>query len=232
VALNRPEVRNAFDETTIRELTEAFGNVTARVVVLRGNGPVFCAGADIAWMQRMADSPNNLADARAFAGMLALVDACPVPLVGVAHRAAFGGAIGLLAACDSVIAAPDTVFRFSEGRLGLAPAVISPYVVPKIGAGAARHLFLSARPFDAAAARDLGLVHEVADDVDAALAALVEDILASGPEALRASKALVKAIAPPPTLDAAAILAAARASDEAREGFSAFREKRSPRWAA
>ena len=167
VALNRPEVRNAFDEEVIAALTalarDAARDPTLRAIVLSGEGPAFCAGADLAWMMKSVaySRQDNLRDAEDLARMLELLDSLPVPLIGRVHGAALGGGVGLVAVCDIVVAADDTVFAFSETKLGILPAVISPYVLAKIGASAARELFLTGARFDAARARDLGLVHRI-----------------------------------------------------------------------
>ena len=240
IALNRPEARNALDEATITALLticeETARRDDVRAIVLRGNGPVFCAGADINWMERLsvADEAANRADAHRFARMLSALDSLPQPLISCVHGAAIGGAVGLVAACDAVIASAEAFFQFSEARIGLAPATIAPLVARKIGAAQARYLFLSARRFDARRAETLGLVHEIVsapDDLDSATGRLLDDILAGGPSALATIKAMLRGVTAHATPDSMAdLLADVRVSDEAREGFQAFREKRSPKW--
>jgi methylglutaconyl-CoA hydratase len=244
VRLDRPEVRNAFDENLAAALKAAFQSLgheaAVRVVVLRGSGDFFCAGGDLNWMRRAAalPLPGNRADARAFAGAFAAVDGCPKPVVARVAGAALGGGAGLVAASDVAVAAESAVFGFPEVKLGLIPAAISPYVIGKIGWSQARRLFLTGERFDARTAAALGLVHRVVADaaLDAALDETVQQLLSSAPEACTRVKALLRRLnplAPTPTylnLTAGAI-AEARASGEAREGLAAFLEKRKPRWA-
>jgi methylglutaconyl-CoA hydratase len=244
VTLNRPEVRNAFDERLIAELSawteRAAADSTLRCAVLAGAGKAFCAGADVAWMAKTADysREENLRDAAAAARMFDALDRLPVPLIGRIHAAALGGGAGLAAVCDIAIADEPCVFGFTEVRLGLVPALISPYVVAKIGRSAARALFLTGRRFDARRACELGLVHAVvpADDLDASVAAHVDDVLASGPQAIAAAKALVADIWSRPPAEVAALtadtIAARRASDEGQEGLRAFLGGRKPAWNA
>ena len=227
VTLNRPDVRNAFNEVVIRELTDWAATVTlgggVRVAVLAGAGSVFCAGADLTWMARMAayTHDENVRDASAAAAMYA----------------ALGGGAGLAAVCDVVVADTQTVFGFTEVKLGLAPAVISPYVVAKIGVSAARELFLTGIQIDAERARAIGLVHTtgIADQLDAIVALYVQEMLAAGPEAIAAAKALIRTVASRRPEDVMALtaetIAERRASAEGQEGLKAFLEKRKPRWA-
>jgi methylglutaconyl-CoA hydratase len=242
VSLNRPDVRNAFNEGTITELTWWADSVSCdpgvRAVVLAGHGPVFCAGADLEWMRRMATFTHqqNLDDASDMARMFLTLDRLPMPVVGRVHGAAMGGGVGLAAICDIVVAADDTQFGLTEVRLGLIPAVIAPYVIARIGRSAARELFLTGARFAASRARELGLVHAVvpADALDAAVRAYLDDILAGAPGALRAAKHLIAECCRRSTTEAATLCAEAiaerRASAEGQEGVRAFLEKRKPRW--
>jgi len=242
IALARPEVRNAFDDELIGELTAAFAAVAAesatRVVVLQGDGPSFCAGADIAWMRKAGGygRSENEADAARMANMLRAIDLCPKPVLALAHGHAIGGGVGLVAAADIAIAAEGTVFSLAEVKLGILPAVISPYVLRAIGARQARDLFLTGERFDAAHALRIGLVHAVVPgaELEAAAGRKIAALLSSGPEAVEAAKKLIARM-PGLSPEAATALtvetiAARRASEEAREGLSAFLEKRAPRW--
>lgn len=231
VTLARPEKRNAFGPPLIAELTEAFSDVgPARAVVLRADGPSFSAGADIEWMRASAElSPEeNLADALRLRRMLEAIDRCPAPVVCRVHGHAVGGAVGLVAAADVAIAADDAVFGFPEVRLGISPAVISPFVLRRVGEGPARRYFLTGERFGAAEALRIGLVHEVAGDLDAAVARVVEALLAGGPEAVRAAKRLV--LDAPLGDETADRIAELRASAEGQEGLRAFLERRPPAW--
>jgi methylglutaconyl-CoA hydratase len=243
VTLNRPEIHNAFDETLIASLTAAFvsldGNADVRVVVLAGAGKSFCAGADLNWMKRMAafDHAENLADAQALAAMLRAVHSLAKPTIARVHGHAFGGGVGLVAACDIALAVPEATFALSEAKLGLIPATIGPYVIEAIGARQARRYFLTAERFDAAEARRIGLVHEVvaADALDARIDALVATLRAAGPGAQLECKALIRGVAHRPIDDdvidgTARHIAAVRASPEGREGVAAFLAKRKPAW--
>jgi methylglutaconyl-CoA hydratase len=240
VWLNRPEVRNAFNDKLIAELAQAFTSVGdgIRAAVLGGQGNVFCAGADLDYMKRIGamSHQENMRDALALADMLAAVNACPVPLVGRCQKAAFGGAIGLLACCDTVIATGDAVFAFSEVRLGISPATIAPYVLAKIGETHARDLFLSGERWDAPRALAAGLVHRVVplEELDAAVDAKLTELLQAGPQAARATKKLIREVRGevPPALreSTARLIADLRGSDEGREGLSAFLEKRRASW--
>jgi methylglutaconyl-CoA hydratase len=231
VVLARPERRNAFDAALIAELAEAFADVgDARAVVLSGDGPSFCAGADVEWQRSSIDLSydENVEDAMRLYRMLAAVDGCPAPVVARVQGHALGGGSGLVACADIVVAARDAVFGFSEVRLGIAPAVISPFVVPRIGPGAARRLFLTGERFDAATALRIGLVHEIAEDLDAAVESVLAGLLAGGPEAVRAAKRLV--LERPEGEETARIAAARRTSPEGQDGLRAFLEKRPPAW--
>jgi methylglutaconyl-CoA hydratase len=250
VTLNRPDVRNAFNEELIAELTKWAESVTAtgpfdkaqrrpaRVAVLSGAGKVFCAGADLAWMSKMVGYTHeeNVRDARAMARMFEALDRLPIPLIGRIHGAALGGGAGLAAVCDIVVAAEDASFAFTEVKLGILPAVISPFVLAKIGRSAARELFLTGARFSAARAREIGLVHAVAGepDVDRLIAKYVNDLLTSAPEAVAAAKTLIGEVASAThtaateyTIDA---IAERRVSKEGQEGMSAFLAKRPPTW--
>ena len=230
VTLARPERRNAFDAALIAELTEAFADVDdARAVVLSGEGPSFCAGADVDWQRSSIDLTYdaNVEDAMRLYRMLEAIDSCPAPVVCRVHGFALGGGSGLVACADVAVAAPDAVFGFSEVRLGIIPAVISPFVLPKVGS-AARRYFLTGERFDAATALRIGLVHEVSEDPEAAVEGVVESILTSGPEAVRAAKRLVSER--PEGIDTARIAAERRTSAEGQEGLRAFLDKRSADW--
>jgi methylglutaconyl-CoA hydratase len=232
ITLAKPERRNAFDAELIAELHEAFADVgDARVVVLAGDGPSFCAGADVEWQRASIDLSfdENVEDARRLHAMMDAVDSCPAPVVARVQGFALGGGSGLVACADVVVAAPDATFGFTEVRLGIIPAVISPFVFAKIGAAAARRLFLTGERFDAETALRIGLVHEVVADLDAAVARLVGEILQSGPEATRAAKRLARERASHGE-ELARIAAGLRAGAEGQEGLRAFLEKRKPGW--
>ncbi|ACR31519.1 enoyl-CoA hydratase/isomerase family protein [Burkholderia glumae] len=243
VTLARPEVRNAFNETMIAELTAAFGELDAhdgiRAVVLAAEGPAFCAGADLSWMRRMAgySDDENRADARRLARMLEAVYRCGKPVIARVHGDAYAGGVGLVAACDVAIGAEPARFCLSEARLGLIPATIAPYVVRALGERAARRYFTTAEVFGSARAAQLGLIHEAvpAEVLDAAVAQLGDALRANGPGAVRAAKRLVAEVAGR-ALDDALIeqtadwIAATRAGAEAREGIAAFLDKRTPSW--
>jgi methylglutaconyl-CoA hydratase len=231
VTLARPERRNAFDAGVIAELTEAFADVgDARAVVLSGEGGAFCAGADVEWQRASIDLTyeENVADALRLYAMCESIDRCPAPVVARVHGYALGGGSGLVACSDVVIADAETIFGFTEVRLGIVPAVISPFVLPRIGTHARRY-FLTGERFGADVALRIGLVSEVADgDLDERVDAVVEHLLASGPAAVRAAKELVRAR--PGGKDAAEIAAARRTSAEGQDGLRAFLEKRKPGW--
>jgi methylglutaconyl-CoA hydratase len=231
ITLARPERHNAFDAELIGELAEAFVDVgRARAVVLAGEGRSFSAGADVDWMRSSVDLSfdENVADANALRRMLEAIDACPAPVVVRVQGNALGGGAGLVAAADIAIAARDAVFAFSEVKLGIIPAVISPFALAKIGPGAARRYFLTGERFDAETALRIGLVHELADDIDGAVDGVVGELLTSGPEAAREAKRLVRE-APPPE-ETARIAARLRSGEEGQEGLRAFLEKRTPSW--
>ena len=243
VTLDRPQVHNAFDDVLIAELTNVLDALNTdpavRVVVLAGAGASFSAGADIAWMRRMAGygEAENLADARALARLLRTLDRLAKPTVALVHGPAIGGGVGLVACCDIALAAGAAFFQLSEVKLGLTPAVISPYVIGAIGARAARRYMLSAERFDADEAWRLGLVHRVVPDgeLEAAGEALVAALSAGAPGAQADVKDLIAAVAGRPR-DAALIddtarrIARRRASEEGQDGLAAFLEKRRPRW--
>ena len=230
VTLARPERRNAFDAALIAELTEAFADVgDARAVVLAGEGQSFCAGADIEWQRSAVDLSyaENVEDALRLYGMCETIDRCPAPVVARVHGYALGGGSGLVACADVAIAAPDAVFGFSEVKLGIIPAVISPFVLPKIGAHARRY-FLTGERFDADTALRIGLVEEVAADLDTAVDRVVSELLTSGPDAVRAAKRLIRER--PAGEETAQIAARLRAGDEGQDGLRAFLDKREPGW--
>jgi methylglutaconyl-CoA hydratase len=231
ITLARPEVRNAFDAALIGELAEAFVDVgRARAVVLAGDGKSFSAGADVEWMRTSADLSyeENLADANALRQMLEAIDRCPAPVVARVQGHALGGGCGLVACSDVVVAAPDAQFAFSEVKLGIIPAVISPFALGKIGAAAARRYFVTGERFDAEAALRIGLVHEVAADLDAAVDRVVGELLSAGPTAARWAKRLVQERPDGP--ETARWIAERRTSAEGQEGLRAFLEKRPASW--
>lgn len=232
VTLARPASRNAFDAALIAELSEAFVDVgTARAVVLSGEGASFCAGADVEWMRASVDLDReaNVADANALRGMLEAIDRCPAPVVAVVHGHALGGGVGLVTVADIVLADPGTVFAFSEVKLGIVPAVISPYALRRIGESAARRYFVTGERFDAETALRIGLVHEVTSDLEAALARLLGELRTAGPRAVRHAKRLV--LDRPDGPETARLIAERRTSDEGQEGLRAFLERRRPAWA-
>ena len=233
VTMARPERRNAFDAALIAELTEAFRAIggDVRVVLLSGEGPSFCAGADVEWQRASIDLTfdENVEDALRLHAMLAALDSCPAPLVVRVQGYALGGGSGLVACADAAVAAPDATFGFSEVRLGIIPAVISPFVFDRIGAGAARSLFVTGERFDAETALRIGLVDQVTEDLDAAVERQVAAILRSGPQATRAAKRLTRE-RPSEAKELARIAAGLRAGDEGQEGLRAFLEKRDPSW--
>jgi len=246
VTLARPDVHNAFDASVIAELRAAFAALARetpaglRAVVLAGDGPSFCAGADIAWMRAAMelDVEGNEQDAMAMADMFEAIDQCPVPVVARVQGAALGGGMGLCAVADVVIAESGTRFGFTETRLGILPAVISPFVIAKIGESHARALFPGGRRFDALRAQRIGLVHEVVEGdaaLDSAVDQVIADLLAAGPTAARAAKAIVREVRGlghgSAKWHTARVIARQRTSDEAQEGFSAFSERRRPAWA-
>jgi methylglutaconyl-CoA hydratase len=242
VTLNRPEVHNAFNAELISELTAVFEALSAddsvRAIILRGNGKSFCAGADVNWMRESLDldESENIRDALRMSDMFAAIDQAPQAVIGRVHGAALGGGMGLLAVCDIVVAAADTRFGFTEARLGIIPAVISRFVVPKIGSSWARRLFLTAERFGADRAMEIGIVHDVVaeGDLDARMDALVPEILASGPRAVREAKVLISGLLERRDAErrsfTAERIAAMRTSAEGQEGLRAFLEKRKPEW--
>jgi methylglutaconyl-CoA hydratase len=243
VTLARPDVRNAFDDGLIEELTRAFREAgddpDVRVVVLSGEGASFCAGADVAWMRKAGgySRAENEADAGKMARMLRGIDACPKPVVALAHGAAIGGGVGLVAAADIAIAAEGTVFSLAEVKLGILPSVISPYVLRAIGPRSARDLFLTGDRFDAREAHRIGLVHRVvpAEELEEAGRRKVASLLSSGPEAVGVAKRLIEDVTGRNPEEAMPLtvrtIAERRASAEAKEGLTAFLEKRKPSWA-
>jgi methylglutaconyl-CoA hydratase len=233
VTLTRPERHNAFDAALIAALAGAFADVgDARCVVLAGEGRSFCAGADVEWQRVSIDLSfdENVEDAMRLYRMLEAIESCPAPVVARVQGFALGGGSGLVACCDIAVAAPDAVFGYSEVRLGIIPAVISPFVLPRIGPGAARRYMLTGERFDAETALRIGLVHEIAEDLEGAVDAVVEALLQGGPEAVRAAKQLIRE---QPTGEATAQIAAQRrTSEEGQDGLRAFLDKRRPRWLA
>jgi methylglutaconyl-CoA hydratase len=245
VYLNRPEVRNAFNDGVIAELSATFTRLGAdpalRAVVLGAHGKAFCAGADLAWMRQMADYSwaQNRADAQALADMLFTVYRCPLPVVGRIQGDCYAGGLGLAAVCDVLVAARGVQFCLSEARLGLLPATIGPYVVKALGEQASRRYFATAERFDAERAQALGFVHECvpAEALDATVDGIVAALVANGPAAVKACKALVQDVAGQPITpelraETARRIADIRASDEGREGVQAFLGKREPAWRA
>jgi methylglutaconyl-CoA hydratase len=243
VYLNRPEVRNAFNDGVIAELSAAFQQLGTdpdlRAIVLGGHGKAFCAGADLTWMRAMADYSweQNRADAAKLAEMLWTVWSCPLPVVGRVHGDCYAGGVGLAAVCDVLVAAEGVQFCLSEARLGLLPATIGPYVVRALGEQASRRYFVSAERFDAARAHALGFVHEcvAADTLDAKVNEIVATLVANGPAAVKACKQLVKDMARRPIdaalrEDSAHRIADIRASAEGKEGVQSFLNKRAPAW--
>jgi methylglutaconyl-CoA hydratase len=245
VFLNRPEVRNAFNDRVIVELTEAFRRLGAdsgiRAIVLGGHGKAFCAGADLSWMRSMAgfDWEQNRGDAQVLAEMLWELDRCPLPVVGRVQGDCYAGGMGLAAVCDVLVAAQGVHFCLSEARLGLLPATISPYVIRAMGAQQARRYFLTAERFSAEEARAMGFVHEVVapEALEPRVGEIVAMLVDNGPAAVKACKQLVHDVAGAPITaelraETARRIADIRASDEGREGVQAFLNKREPAWRA
>ncbi|HEU6446572.1 MAG TPA: enoyl-CoA hydratase-related protein [Gaiellaceae bacterium] len=231
VTLARPERRNAFDAELIGELREAFSDVgDARLVLLAGEGESFCAGADIEWQRSAIDLSfdENVEDAMRLFAMMKTIDDCPAPVVARIQGYALGGGSGVAAAVDIGIAAEDAVFGFSEVKLGIIPAVISPFVLPKIGESAARRYFLTGERFGAETALRIGLVHEVATNLDGAVDRVVGELLTSGPLAVREAKRLIRTR--PQGEETAQWAARMRASDEGQDGLHAFLERRKAAW--
>jgi methylglutaconyl-CoA hydratase len=243
VTLNRPELRNAFDDALIKRLRQTFDELAAdaavRVVILAGNGPAFCAGADLNWMKRMAGYgyDENLADARALAEMLAALDRLPKPTIARVHGPVFAGGTGLVAACDIAVGTPEAKFCLSEAKLGLSPATISPYVMRAMGERNARRYFLTAEVFGAEEAYRIGMLSMLVagSELDATISALSDHLLAGGPEAHAKIKDLIRAVAgrrPDDALvaETAKRIAEIRGTPEGKEGIASFLEKRKPAW--
>jgi len=243
VTLDRPEIRNAFDDALIAALTSVLRELDAdtavRAVVLAGNGPAFCAGADLNWMKRMAGFgyEQNLADAQALAGMLQTLDRMAKPTIARVHGPAFAGGVGLVAACDIAIGTPEAKFCLSEAKLGLSPATISPYVVRAMGERIARRYFLSAEVFDAGEAYRIGLLSMVSpsEELDGEIDEILKHLVQGGPQALAKIKDLIRRVSSGQIDDAmvgdtAARIAEIRVSPEGREGIAAFLAKRKPAW--
>lgn len=240
ISLNRPDAKNAFNETMISELRETFSAIpdAIRAVVLTGEGDAFCAGADVNWMRDSAKSSeaDNRKDAARMEAMFRAVDECPCPVVGRINGITLGGGMGLVACCDIVIAVDTAQFGFTEVRLGIVPAVISPYSLAKIGERAARRFFLTGELFDANQARILGLVHEVVreSELDASVGRVTDTLLKSGPKAVRTAKQLIRDVTRMDRDESRehtiATIARVRTSAEGQDGLSAFLEKRKPGW--
>ncbi len=243
ITLNRPELRNAFDDALIGSLLQAFDDIendpAVRVVVLAGNGPAFCAGADLNWMKRMAGYgfDENLADAQALAAMLAKLDRLPKPTIARVHGPVFAGGTGLVAACDIAVGTPEAKFCLSEAKLGLSPATISPYVLRAMGERLARRYFLTAEVFDAAEAYRIGMLSALVSpaELDPCIEGLAKHLLSGGPAAHAKIKELIRAVARRPVDDAlvaetAARIAEIRVSPEGREGIASYLEKRKASW--
>ena len=244
VRLNRPDVRNAFNAELIAALTSTFQELgsdeSVRAIVLSGEGKVFCGGADISWMRGSLDLTydQNVADAQAMSDMFRAIDRCPKPVIGKIHGAALGGGAGLAAVCDIVVASADAIFGFTEVKLGIIPAVISPFVLSKIGVSNARALFLTGERFDAKRALHIGLVHEVvvADTLDVCIERITDEIASAGPQAVAAAKALVPRVTEATYHESRDVTANAiayqRTSPEGQEGLRAFLERRKASWIA
>jgi len=243
VTLNRPEVRNAFNETVIEELNQVFQELaqmdTVRAIVLAGNGPAFCAGGDLNWMKKVAayTPEENLADAEQMADMLFQIYSCPKPVIAKIHGDCYAGGMGLAAVCDIAVAVDTANFCLSEVKLGLVPATISPYVIKAMGPNAARRYFITAERFSAKEAHRIGFVHEAVapDQLDATVDQIVKAILGNGPNAVMTAKWLVEDVTGAEIEDellayTAECIAEIRNSDEAREGVASFLEKRKPNW--
>jgi methylglutaconyl-CoA hydratase len=242
LALNRPDVRNAFDDTMVGELAAWAAAISAdstvRAVVISGAGPVFCAGGDLAWMAKTIEftQEQNVADALAASRMFTAIDTLPCPVIARVHGAALGGGAGLAAVCDIVVAEESATFGFTEVKLGIIPAVISPFALRKIGRSSARELFLTGRRFTAQHALEIGLVHTVvaSGELDRAVDAVLRDVLSAGPEAVASAKQLIRDVLDRPPDEAAELtaraLAARRVSEEGQHGLRAFLDRRKPRW--
>lgn len=237
VTLNRPDVHNAFNDELIAEAIEVFSGIEdGRAVVLRATGANFCAGADLNWMSRMVSytRDENIRDSAQLAKMYAVINECPLPVIGRIQGAAIGGGVGLVSVCDIALAARDSKFGLSEVKLGILPAVISPYVISKIGPSHARALFMTGERFDAQRALRIGLVHRIVDDLDAAVDETLAQLRTSGPEAVRECKKLIAHVAArdlaeavPYTIEA---IATRRVSAEGQQGMKAFIEKKKAPW--
>jgi methylglutaconyl-CoA hydratase len=247
LSLNRPDIKNAFNQKMIEELGRVFTHDVlkpeVKAIVFQGNGGMFCAGGDLNWMKRSIELTyeENLKDTTILTKMFATLNECPKPVVGIIEGAAIGGGVGLVSICDVVLATKETVFSLSEVRLGIVPACIGPFVVAKIGASQARALFVSAERFKAEKAKQIGLVHEVFEnraELDAYLATLTKNLLECGPKAMSVAKSLVLDLTWPERRDAipdpihyvSKTLAELRVGPEAQEGISAFLQKRKPSW--
>ncbi len=247
ISLNRPEVRNAFNEEVMDDLAQAFSvdatQKKVRAVVLSGEGPVFCSGGDLNWMKKAVDFSfeENLKETRKLTKMFSILNECPKPVIGLVHGAAIGGGVGLVSVCDIVVAVADTQFSLSEVKLGIVPACIGPFVISKIGASHARGLFLSAERFNAKKAYEIGLIHEVVADfsgLNVVLEQKLSNILHCSPHAMSAAKQLVLDLSWPekrasmtdPLEYVSKTLAELRISQEGQEGVRAFLEKRQPSW--
>ncbi len=240
ITLARPDVRNAFDAELVAQLTRALGQIdlASRAVVLRGEGEAFCAGADLNWMRGMADygREENVADSRALAQMFRALDELPMPLLARVQGAAIGGGCGLVAVADIAVASTEATFAFAEVRLGILPAVVSPYVVRKIGFAHATALFVTGIRFDARRALDIGLVEAVTEpaQLDATLATYLDAVVAGGPQAVNAAKRLVRDVAGRPAAEVRDLtverIAGSRVGAEGQEGMRAFLERRKPKW--
>ena len=244
VTLNRPDLHNAFNEVLIAEITQSFEELgqrdEVRAIILAGEGKSFCAGADVHWMKKMVgySLEENIADAQSLARMLRTIHDCPKPVIAYVHGAALGGGTGVVAACDMAVALDSAIFGFTEARLGIIPAVISPYALHKIGAAHARRYFLTAERFTAADAHRIGLVSHVAADraaADAWLEQIIKEIKSNGPQAVTAAKGLIDDALASTWPNVAGLtakrIAERRVSDEGQEGLKSFLEKRKPKWA-
>ncbi len=243
ITLNRPDLRNAFNAQLISELTQVFKtealNPQVRVVILQGAGKAFSAGGDLNWMKESINytREQNIADAEKLSTLLTTINECPKPVVAKVHGAALGGGMGLVSVCDIVVSTKECQFGFTEARLGLIPAVIGPFVLAKIGESQARALFLTAERFTAPMAKQLGLIHQIAEtesDLDQSIQKIVADLLAGSPAAQKTIKDYLHRIKGRPLVEqnkiASETLAMVRVSDEAQEGIKAFLEKRKPGW--
>jgi methylglutaconyl-CoA hydratase len=241
VMLDRPDVYNAFNELVIEELTHCFTHLSQDnslyAIVLTGNGRHFCAGADLTWMKKVAEytRKENIEDSKKMAHMFSVIDTCAKPVIGKINGSAFGGGVGLVAVCDIAVCNEGAQFAFSEVNLGIVPAVISRFVLPKIGVSNARLLFVTGKRFTAYTAHDIGLVHDIRslEELDCAVTAYLTMVKSSGPKAVKAAKDLIQTwlrnISDFPDYTAQ-LIAELRASEEGKEGISAFLEKRKPEW--